>query len=173
MIWRFFRQDVAWAGLILMVALSYGGYRHWQLVQAGWQGQLQAFRETELPEEGQVQGGRLRLIELPEARELFNQKETLFVDVSKPQDYDELHITGAVNLPQEELSDGQQGQKEITVLKGIPKDHKILVYCGSGGCDRSVTVAQLLLKLGYNQIKLFPGGFHAWDEAGYPMDTNR
>jgi rhodanese-related sulfurtransferase len=171
MIWRFFRQDIAWAGMILVLAMSLGEYRHWQLVQAGWQGQLTTLKESQdLSGTGSGQEGlKVELVELAAAWEFFNQKQTLFVDASGRKDYDELHIAGAINLPADEVL----GKRDITTLKDVPKDHKIIVYCGSDGCKKSAAVALMLGDLGYTQVKFFPGGFHAWDNAGYPMDTNR
>lgn len=166
MIWRFFRQDVAWAGVILILALSFGEYRHWQLVQAGWQSQLRNVNEIqELPGKASLPP----MVELNEAWELFNQKQTLFIDASRPKDYNELHIAGAMNLPADDVI----GKKEIAALKDVPKDRRILVYCGSEGCKKSAALALMLSDLGYSRVKLFAGGFHAWDNAGYPMETNR
>lgn len=173
MIWRFFRQDVAWAGVILLIALSFGQYRHWQLVQTGWQGKLGALKDNQtLPEKrsGQGEGPPVQVIELPEAWDLFQRKQALIIDARPPEDYTELHISEAINLPLAVIIEEGEGTK---ALKGVAKDHKIMVYCGSKSCENSVKVAAMLFELGYNQVKLFLGGFDEWDAAGYPMETSR
>lgn len=173
MIWRFFRQDIVWAGLILLIALSFGQYRHWQLVQAGWQGQLSNLKDPAIPGKknpGQGKGPPVKVVELPEAWELFQQKQALIIDARPTEDYAELHIFGAINLPLAALL--KEGEA-VSALKGVTKDHKIMVYCGSNSCENSVKVAAMLFELGYTQVKLFLGGLDEWDAAGYPMDTDR
>jgi rhodanese-related sulfurtransferase len=55
----------------------------------------------------------------------------------------------------------------------VPKDRPIVVYCGQVNCDAALKVAEGLQALGFTRVSAFLGGFRAWDEAGYPADTNK
>ena len=68
------------------------------------------------------------------------------------EEYEEKHITGAVNLPNETIK-----TEEITQLPD--KEQLILVYCRSG--NRSKQASQKLADLGYTNIVEF-GGIKDW-----------
>ena len=48
-----------------------------------------------------------------------------------------------------------------------------MVYCGQVSCDAALQVAEKLQSLGYTRVSAFLGGFRAWDEAGYPVETSK
>ncbi len=54
----------------------------------------------------------------------------------------------------------------------IAKDRQIVVYCAEAHCDIALKVAEKLQSLGFTRVSAFLGGFKAWDEAGYPVDTS-
>ncbi len=77
--------------------------------------------------------------------ELLDNPEYLILDVRTPEEYEFGHIKGAVNIPVDELRNR---------LNELPKDKKIIVYCGVGfrsyhGC--------LILKA---------NGFDCWNMSG-------
>lgn len=76
----------------------------------------------------------------------------VIVDVRTPEEYAEGYITGAINLPLDQI-----GHEAATVLPD--KDAEILVYCRSG--NRSQTASQILVGLGYSKIYDF-GGIIDW-----------
>ena len=82
------------------------------------------------------------------------EDETAYIilDVRTPEEYEEKHITGAVNLPNETIK-----TEEITQLPD--KEQLILVYCRSG--NRSKQASQKLADLGYTNIVEF-GGIKDW-----------
>lgn len=58
---------------------------------------------------------------------------------------------------------------ELDKLEGrFPSDKKtpIIAFCGGYQCDKSHTVAERLLSLGYSDVKVFAGGLPAWKKAG-------
>jgi len=63
----------------------------------------------------------------------------IIVDVRTPKEFREKHITGAINLPIEEIVKGN-----IT----LPKDKEIVVYCRSG--SRSKQSLKILQKNGWS-----------------------
>jgi 3-mercaptopyruvate sulfurtransferase SseA len=55
----------------------------------------------------------------------------------------------------------------------LEKTRQILVYCSQESCDDALKLGKILQALGFTQVLAFAGGFRAWDEAGYPVDTSR
>lgn len=73
---------------------------------------------------------------------LMQENEYIIIDVRTKEEYDELHIKDAINVPYNELTDN------------FDKDKIIFVYCQSG--NRS--------KMAYNNLKLF--GYEVYDLGG-------
>lgn len=84
------------------------------------------------------------------------------LDVRTPQEYDEGHIAGALNINVQSDDFQQMAENELS------KNSTILVYCRSG--RRSIDAAEKLTKLGYKVINL-KGGIIEWKEDGLPVTT--
>ena len=88
-----------------------------------------------------------------EAKEIKDAEEGyIILDVRTQAEYDEKHIPGAVLIPDYEIK--ERAEEELT-----DKDQLILVYCRSG--RRSKLAAEILVKLGYTNMKEF-GGIIDW-----------
>ncbi|MEW6657487.1 MAG: rhodanese-like domain-containing protein [Thermodesulfobacteriota bacterium] len=162
------RQDLAWAAFLLVLAAAFGLVKHWPLVNLSFQGKLAAHLEEMRAQRRQVQFQGVRTLNLSQAYELFQKGQSLFIDARKPEEYQELHIAGAVNLSPEKVQRGDN-----PALTGIAKERQIVVYCGEAHCDIALKVAEKMQALGFTQVAAFLGGFKAWDEAGYPVDTSK
>lgn len=68
----------------------------------------------------------------------------MFIDVREPYEYAAGHVAGAINLPVSELPNA------ATVLKDIPKDTELIVYCQSG--NRSGASIKVLQQQGYTNV---------------------
>jgi len=77
----------------------------------------------------------------------------ILIDVRTKEEYDEKHITGAVNIPLAEIEKGNINYN---------KDTAIIVYCRSG--NRSATAAKELITLGYTSIYDL-GSINNWKET--------
>lgn len=77
----------------------------------------------------------------------------ILIDVRTKEEYDEKHISGAVNIP---LSDIEEGNIDYD------KDKDIIVYCRSG--NRSKTAAKQLIVLGYTKVYDL-GSINNWKET--------
>lgn len=88
-----------------------------------------------------------------EAKKIMDDQEGyILLDVRTQEEYDQGHIPGAVVIPDTEI--------EAKAEEVLPdKDQLILVYCRSG--RRSKNAAQILVELGYTNIKEF-GGIIDW-----------
>lgn len=88
-----------------------------------------------------------------EAKELMDGEEGyVILDVRTEEEYAQGHIPGAILIPDYEIE--TKAEEVLT-----DKNQMILVYCRSG--RRSKNAAELLLKLGYTDIREF-GGIIDW-----------
>lgn len=76
----------------------------------------------------------------------------VILDVRTPEEFQEKHIVGAINIPNEEI-----GTEPIDQLADL--DQLILVYCRSG--NRSKQASEKLAALGYTNVYEF-GGINDW-----------
>lgn len=162
------REDLAWAGFLLVLALSVGLVKQWGLVSLALKGDLAAQLEKARTQRRDREFQGVKTLNLAQAYQLFQEGQTLFVDARKPEEYAELHVAGAVNLPLEKL---QTWSKQS--LANFAKDRQMVVYCGEVRCDLALKVAEKLQDEGFTQVAVFLGGFRAWDEAGYPAETSK
>ena len=88
------------------------------------------------------------------------EKDVIILDVRTPQEYQEGHISNAINIPVQIL--GQQLDK----LNNF-KDKKILVYCRSG--HRSAIASQILDRAGFKNVYNLKGGLLEWKASGLPL----
>ena len=92
------------------------------------------------------------------------EKDYIILDVRTVEEYDDKHIPGAINIPNETI-----GTAAIPELPD--QDQLILVYCRSG--NRSKHASEKLVKLGYTNVVEF-GGIIDWhgetetNEGGSP-----
>lgn len=94
-----------------------------------------------------------RQITMDEAVAMMEEEEGyIILDVRTAAEFDEKHIPGAINIPNEAI-----GTNAIPELPD--KDQLILVYCRSG--NRSKQASEKLMKLGYTNVVEF-GGIIDW-----------
>lgn len=90
-----------------------------------------------------------------------HKKGALFVDIRSPKDFAKSHISGAVNLPLNKLSDG---------AGTLPKDKPVVVYesglAAGDVCAASRAAAGLLASRGFKEVKVYHDGFAGWQKAG-------
>lgn len=80
-----------------------------------------------------------------EAMEIFKREECLIIDVRTPEEYEEKHIEGAINIPFYEIDNLKN---EI-----IDKSTIILLYCKIG--KRSKIAKEILTANGYKNVYTF------------------
>ncbi|HEY1788079.1 MAG TPA: rhodanese-like domain-containing protein [Verrucomicrobiae bacterium] len=82
------------------------------------------------------------------------------VDVREPEDYEEGHIPGAVNLP--------RGTWESP--KGLAKDKVNVVYCYSQQCHLAANACVAFAEKGFPVMEL-EGGFDVWEKHELQIET--
>lgn len=165
---RVWRQDLAWAGFILGLAVLFGLVQQWPLVRQSWRGELAPLLSQERNQRRQEQFQGVKTVNLLQAYALFEQGRARFIDARPADEYAELHIPQALNIPPSLLEAGVAEQ-----VGGLAHDREIVVYCGQANCDLALKVAEKLQGLGFTRVTAYMGGFKAWDEAGYPADTSK
>ena len=84
--------------------------------------------------------------------------EMLVLDVREPEEYEQEHVPGAINLPQADLA---------SRLDELPRACSLALICRSGA--RSLRAAQFLRQRGFEQVMSVQGGTEAWRAAGKPL----
>jgi len=165
---RAFTHDFLWALYLMGLAVLFGLLHHWHLVQLGQQGQLAKYLEDLRRQRRAAQYASVKLISLDQAFAVWQRGQALFVDARKPEEYRELHIKGARNLPVQEFP-----RFNLLFLACASPGGAIVVYCSEESCDAAFKVANKLLSLGFTQVMVMGEGFRVWDDKGFPVDTER
>lgn len=98
---------------------------------------------------------QLRLLQLNHAPNL------LIIDVRDPNAFNQSHIQGAKNIPAPTITQAD-----------LPRDGRIVVYCGEVSCPLSDGAAVALTHAGYSNVSLLDGGLAAWSAKHYPVQTS-
>lgn len=108
--------------------------------------------------------GRPVQIDVAALKQYFDAGAALIVDARESFEYDEAHIPGAISLPYDKaITDPSRLEKLDTA--GQP----IITYCGGGGCEISISLAQELVYAGHDRVAVYMGGFPEWIELGFPV----
>lgn len=95
--------------------------------------------------------GLVKVISVEEFLSL--DRESIFIlDVRTKDEYDLGHIEGAVNIPVDEIRQN---------LDKIPRDKKIIVYCGVG--LRAYVACRVLYQNGFNEVYNLSGGYKMYE----------
>lgn len=86
------------------------------------------------------------------AQMMETESDYIILDVRTAQEYEGSHIKGAINVPNESIT-------EDNIAELPDKEQLILVYCRSG--NRSKQASKKLADMGYTNIVEF-GGINTW-----------
>ena len=106
-----------------------------------------------------------RLISLNQAYELYRDK-ILFVDARNPEEFEEGHIAGAINIPYFTID------QYNSTLSAIDKTEPLVTYCEGADCDMSIRLGNELFSKGFRKVFVFFGGWEEWSRAEYPVVTS-
>lgn len=110
--------------------------------------------------------------------------DALLVDVREPEQYEQGHIAGAVNLPVKSLSEERGGVRNllrpvdqlVTALaaRGITPDSAVIVYTKITDAAEMNNAARLfwvLEYLSFPRVHLLDGGLDKWQAEGLSVET--
>lgn len=105
-----------------------------------------------------------RVINAARLRKMLDAKKSnvMIVDVRIPEEYQEIHIQGAVNIPEKKFAENKDK---------LPKEkNKTMVfYCNGGRCANSRQTAQKAVAEGFKDVLVYQEGMVTWEELNYPM----
>ena len=105
---------------------------------------------------------------LPEFRSAVETRSTLIFDARPSIFFEQGHVPGALNLARDAFA--RDYRRLAPILKSAT-DKPIIVYCSGGDCHDSRLVANALLSLGFNKVRVFTGGWEEWLKARLPVST--
>ena len=136
---KFFFDFVIANWMLFLIVISSGAMLLVPMLQKAGQGALS--------DEGAVQ--------------LINRQRAVVVDIRPPEEFAAGHVTGARNVPLDQLEAKLAGTVKN---KSLP----LLIVCASGArAQRAVAVAR---KLGYEQAQALSGGLKSWKDANLPLE---
>ncbi len=99
---------------------------------------------------------------------LAGDERPLLLDVREPDEFDAMHIEGALNVPRgvlEPACEYDYDETEPALVNG--RDRKIVVICRSG--HRSVLAAYTMQQLGFTNVISLKTGMRGWNDYEQPM----
>ena len=86
-------------------------------------------------------------------------RDHFLLDVRTPEEFDEGHIAGAVNIPVQILDQ---------YLSSVPQDRDVVLYCRTG--NRSQVAMEILNQAGYQNVYDIEGGTVNWVAQNRPLE---
>jgi thiosulfate sulfurtransferase len=93
-------------------------------------------------------------IQIHEAKQKLDGKESVFVDIRDPGSYGQAHIPGAIHL-----NDGNVQE----FVQNTDKEKEIVVYCYHGNSSLGATA--FLIENGFKNAASMSGGFEGWRQV--------
>jgi rhodanese-related sulfurtransferase len=104
---------------------------------------------------------------LTEMQAIVEKNSALIVDVRLKEIFKKGHIPGAKSVSLSEFDELIGNFYEI-----VPMERNIVVYCSGRECTDSHAFATKLSEVGYENVKVFTGGFIEWEQEGYIVEKN-
>ncbi|WP_303722499.1 rhodanese-like domain-containing protein [Malonomonas rubra] len=89
----------------------------------------------------------------------------MLIDARNIADYKAGHIKGAISLPI-----GEAETKLESFRQQVPKEQTLILYCNGFGCHDSFDLGVFLLKVGYQDVLVYEGGFPEWRDQGRAIE---
>jgi rhodanese-related sulfurtransferase len=88
--------------------------------------------------------------------------DVVVVDARNPEEYQEVHIKDAINVPQKKF-------KKYQHLLPEKKSTQLVFYCNGVKCGKSKKAAKAALAMGYERVLVYAEGMPVWEEKGMPI----
>ncbi|MFA7084911.1 MAG: rhodanese-like domain-containing protein [Arcobacteraceae bacterium] len=100
-------------------------------------------------------------IELLIAYAMYENRKALFIDTRMFSLFEKGTVLGAINIPDTKF-------KEFTGFLPANVKTPIITFCAGYECTKSHNVANYLISMGYQNVKVLASGFPSWKKASYP-----
>lgn len=107
----------------------------------------------------------MRIITTEELKQKIDNKEDFtLVEVLGPNDFDDYHLPGAINVPADDKFPEE-------IQKVIPdKNRSVVLYCRNKECAASPRAAGQMEAVGYTDVSHYEAGKQAWKGQGLPTE---
>lgn len=113
-----------------------------------------------------VQNKDYSIIKTVELQRMLDSKSDKFlvIDARNPEEYKDVHIPGAVNIPDKKFE---------KYVKLLPEDQTstLIFYCNGVKCGKSKRAAKKAIAMGYQNVLVYEEGMPVWEEKGLPIIT--
>lgn len=168
--WKILRKDMLTIGLVAIVsALSGFAINQFRGTPLPFAYQPRAERIAQAatrlgaPAPTETPTGDVEHIRLDRMASLVQEGGVLILDARASVFYKQGHIPGALNVSREEFEADYSRHREALEKD---KTRPIALYCADESCHDSELVAQTLIRMGYQKVLLFRGGWYEWTHAG-------
>jgi rhodanese-related sulfurtransferase len=104
-------------------------------------------------------------------QELDSGAAGLVVDVREPNEFDQGHLPGAINVPRGMLELRADPESPVAHPRlSTDKDARVIVYCLKAPGARCVLAAETLGRMGYSNVVAMQGGVEEWRAADLSDD---
>jgi rhodanese-related sulfurtransferase len=100
------------------------------------------------------------------ARFFLAQERATFIDARPSTEYE----ASGVRIPGAVQAGAGSGVDLLELIKAIPDDRTIIVYCDQPHQEASALIAQRVHELGLGQAFYLKGGFSAWRDERHPIE---
>jgi rhodanese-related sulfurtransferase len=101
-------------------------------------------------------------IDRDELQRLLSDGQSQLVEVLPPDEYEDEHLPGAINIPLKTL-DGEMSRQ-------LDRERPVIVYCYDYECDMSSRAASRLEGLGFSRVYDYVAGKADWGSFGLPLE---
>lgn len=106
---------------------------------------------------------QFKIVDTDQLKDMTAQKQAfVLIDARSPQEYQEAHIKGAINVPDKKL---QENLALLPQNKSLP----LVIYCNGVKCGKSKRLALQIEPLGYTNIMVYSEGIPVWEERMLPI----
>ncbi len=99
-------------------------------------------------------------VDAADFKKLVDTQEGILLDVRTPEEFNEAHIEGALNID-------FHGENFKANLENLDKEKTYKVYCRSG--KRSASSAEIMKEVGFKKVINLSGGILGWQEKGFEV----
>lgn len=155
-----FKRIVLEACVLVAFGVLAGLTMHHQLVMDAFSGQL-------VPQRASGASGSPTALPMPVLLDEVQQLQVdgaVLIDARTPEVYAEGHIEGAVSLALVEID------ALLPAFRArVTPEQVLITYCSGFGCPDSFDLGMRLLQEGYQDVRVFEGGYPEWRDAGLPV----
>ena len=112
--------------------------------------------------------GRVTAMSLETLLQLQQSNRVLLYDARPGVIYGFGHLPGAVSLPRQAFNEKIAGC-EPEIRAALAAGKSVVIYCTDSACPDAGAVAERLVYRGFS-VSVLEGGFHAWKDAGLPLE---